>query len=394
MTRSFILGGARTPIGRFNGGLVSFSAQELGGIAIAAALERTGVDPTQVEYVFMGQVLGAGQGQITARQAAVNAGIPMSVPATTINKVCLSGLNTLYLADQMIRSGDADIVVAGGMESMSNAPFLLPNARRGYGYGNGDLIDSLMHDGLYCAFDVCLMGEGTEKYAQADDIGRLAQDSFAANSHDRATQAQKGDLFRDEVVPVTVPRRRGEDLIVEADEGVRPGTTTESLGGLRPAFDANGTITAGNASQLSDGASAIVMMSASKASELGLRPRAEIISYGQVAGPDTASLLTQPSQAILSAADKAGVEIADIDLVEINEAFAAVGIASIEELGISDNIVNVNGGAIAVGHPIGMSGNRLALTLINELHRRGGGLGAAALCGGGGQGDAALIQTL
>ena len=294
MTRSFILGGARTPIGRFNGGLVSFSAQELGGIAIAAALERTGVDPTQVEYVFMGQVLGAGQGQITARQAAVNAGIPMSVPATTINKVCLSGLDTLYLADQMIRSGDADIVVAGGMESMSNAPFLLPNARRGYGYGNGDLIDSLMHDGLYCAFDVCLMGEGTEKYAQADDIGRLAQDSFAANSHDRATQAQKGDLFRDEVVPVTVPRRRGEDLIVEADEGVRPGTTTESLGGLRPAFDANGTITAGNASQLSDGASAIVMMSASKASELGLRPRAEIISYGQVAGPDTASLLPQP----------------------------------------------------------------------------------------------------
>ncbi|MDG2261492.1 MAG: acetyl-CoA C-acetyltransferase [Actinomycetota bacterium] len=394
MTRSFILGGARTPIGRFNGGLVSFSAQELGGFAIAAALERTGVDPTQVEYVFMGQVLGAGQGQITARQAAVNAGIPMSVPATTINKVCLSGLNTLYLADQMIRSGDADIVVAGGMESMSNAPFLLPNARRGYGYGNGDLIDSLMHDGLYCAFDVCLMGEGTEKYAQADDIGRLAQDSFAANSHDRATQAQKGDLFRDEVVPVTVPRRRGEDLIVEADEGVRPGTTTESLGELRPAFDANGTITAGNASQLSDGASAIVMMSASKASELGFQPRAEIISYGQVAGPDTASLLTQPSQAILSAADKAGVDIADIDLVEINEAFAAVGIASTDELGISENIVNVNGGAIAVGHPIGMSGNRLALTLINELHRRGGGLGAAALCGGGGQGDAALIQTL
>jgi len=394
MTRSVILGGARTPIGRFNGGLVSFSAHELGGFAIAGALEQTGIEPTQVDYVFMGQVLGAGQGQITARQAAVEAGIPMSVPATTVNKVCLSGLNTIYLADQMIRAGDADIVVAGGMESMSNAPFLLPKARRGYGYGNGELIDSLMHDGLYCAFDVCLMGEGTEKYAQADDIGRLPQDTFAANSHERATQAQKDDLFRGEIVPVTVPQRRGDDLIVDADEGVRPGTTTDGLGGLRPAFDANGTITAGNASQLSDGASAIVLVSEAKATELGLLARAEIVSYGQVAGPDSASLLTQPSQAILSAASKAGVEIGDIDLFEINEAFAAVGIASIDELGVSDDIVNVNGGAIAVGHPIGMSGNRLALTLINELHRRGGGLGAAALCGGGGQGDAALIRTL
>lgn len=394
MTRSVILGGARTPIGRFNGALVSFSAQQLGGFAIEAALARTGVDPNDVDYVFMGQVLGAGQGQITARQAAVNGGIPMSVPSTTVNKVCLSGLNTLYLADQMIRAGDADVVIAGGMESMSNAPFLLPNARRGYGYGNGELIDSLMHDGLFCAFDVCLMGEGTEKYAQADNIGRAPQDAFAANSHERATQAQKEDLFRGEIAPVTVPQRRGEDLIVDADEGVRPGTTTESLGGLRPAFDAEGTITAGNASQLSDGASAIVMMSESAAADRGLAPTAEIVGYGQVAGPDSASLLTQPSQAILAAAEKAGVAVSEIDVFEINEAFAAVGIASMEELGISDEIVNVNGGAIAVGHPIGMSGNRLALTLINELHRRGGGLGAAALCGGGGQGDAALIRTL
>ncbi len=394
MAKSVILGGARTPVGKFNGGLVSFSAQDLGGFAIAAALDKVGVSPDQVDYVFMGQVLGAGQGQITARQAAVKAGIPMSVPATTVNKVCLSGLNTIYLADQMIRSGDAEIVVAGGMESMSNAPFLLQNGRRGYGYGHGELIDSLMHDGLYCAFDVCLMGEGTERYAQADAIGRDVQDALAANSHERAARAQKDDLFADEIVAVTVPQRRGDDVVVSADEGVRAATTTDSLGNLRPAFDAAGTITAGNASQLSDGASAIVMMSESKAAELGLSPRAELVSYGQVAGPDSASLLTQPSQAILSAAAKAGIEVADLDLFEINEAFAAVGVASMAELGISDEIVNVNGGAIAVGHPIGMSGNRLALTLINELHRRGGGVGAAALCGGGGQGDAAIISTL
>lgn len=394
MADSVILGGARTPIGRFNGGLVSFSAQDLGGLAIAAALAKTGVDPSQVDYVFMGQVLGAGQGQITARQAAVKAGISMSVPSTTINKVCLSGLNTVYLADQMIKTGEADIVVAGGMESMSNAPFLLQNGRRGYGYGNGELIDSLMHDGLFCAFDVCLMGEGTESYAQADSIERESQDRLAAASHARAARAIKDDLFADEVVAVTVPQRRGDDIVVSADEGVRTATTMDSLGGLRPAFAPDGTITAGNASQLSDGASAMVLMSSTKADELGLSPRAELLSYGQVAGPDSASLLTQPSQAILAAAHKAGVGVTDLDLFEINEAFAAVGVASMAELGISDEIVNVNGGAIAVGHPIGMSGNRLALTLINELHRRGGGMGAAALCGGGGQGDAAIIRTL
>jgi acetyl-CoA C-acetyltransferase len=391
---SVILGGARTPIGKFNGGLVSFSAQELGGIAIGAALERVGVQPDQVDYVFMGQVLGAGQGQITARQAAVHAGIPMSVPSTTVNKVCLSGLNTVYLADQMIRAGDADVVVAGGMESMSNAPFLLEKGRRGYGYGHGQLIDSLMHDGLYCAFDVCLMGEGTERYAQADSIGREVQDRIAALSHERAMRAQKDQVHSDEIVPVVVKQRRGDDIVVGADEGVRSATTMDSLGALRPAFDPEGTITAGNASQLSDGASAMVLMSSTKAAELGLSPRAELVSYGQVAGPNSASLLTQPSQAILSAAAKANIDVVDLDLFEINEAFAAVGHASMHDLGITDDIVNIHGGAIALGHPIGMSGNRLALTLINEMHRRGGGIGAAALCGGGGQGDAAIIRTL
>ena len=273
MGKSVILGGARTPIGRFNGGLDSYSAQDLGGFAIAAALDKVGVSPDQVDYVFMGQVLGAGQGQITARQAAVKAGIPMSVPATTVNKVCLSGLNTVYLADQMIKAGEADVVVAGGMESMSNAPFLLQKARRGYGYGHGELIDSLMHDGLYCAFDVCLMGEGTEKYLQADSISRQAQDALAANSHERATRAQKDDLFADEIVAVTVPQRRGDDVVVAADEGVRTATTTDSLGKLRPAFSPDGTITAGNASQLSDGGCALVLMSAERADQLGLTAR-------------------------------------------------------------------------------------------------------------------------
>lgn len=396
MAGSVIVNGARTPIGRFNGGLVSFSAMDLGGFAIAAALEKSGVRPDQVDFVLMGQVVQAGQGQITARQAAVKAGIPMSVPATTINKVCLSGLNTIYLADQMIRSGDAEIVVAGGMESMSNTPHLLPNGRRGYGYGNGELVDSLLHDGLFCAFDACAMGLGTERYAAADasHVTRQMMDEFSAKSHERAANAQKDGLFDDEIAPVTVPQRRGDDLVVDADEGIRPGTTAESLGGLRPAFEKDGNVTAGNASQISDGASAVVMMSAAKAAELGLTPRAELLGYGQVAGPDSASLLTQPSNAIRVAAERAGVDPAALDLYEINEAFAAVGICSMEDLGISDEIVNVNGGAIALGHPIGMSGNRLALHLINELHRRGGGTGAAALCGGGGQGDAAIIRTL
>ncbi len=394
MAGSVILGGARTPIGRFNGGLVSFSAAQLGGFAIAGALAKAGVTPDQVDYVYMGHVVQAGQGQITARQAAHNAGIAMNVPATTINKVCLSGLNAIYLADQMLQSGEAEIVVAGGMESMSNTPFLLDKARRGYGYGHGELIDSLLHDGLWCAFDNCAMGLGTENYAGELPIGREEQDRLSATSHERAARAIEAGLFADEIVPVEVPQRRGDPVVVSEDEGVRPGTTPDTLARLRPAFDPQGTITAGNASQLSDGASAVIMTTPEKAAELGLSPRAEVLGYGQVAGPDNASLLSQPSNAILAALGRAGLAVEDVNLFEINEAFAAVALASVAELGISHDVVNVNGGAIALGHPIGMSGNRLALTLINELHRRGGGVGAAALCGGGGQGDALVVRTL
>jgi acetyl-CoA C-acetyltransferase len=393
MPGSYLVAGARTPIGKMSGALAGFTAMDLGGVAIKAALERAGVQPDQVEYVFMGQVLQAGQGQITARQAAVRAGIAMNVPATTINKVCLSGLNALYLADLMIQAGDADIVVAGGMESMTNAPHLLPGARAGFRYGNTELLDGVLHDGLWCAFDDCAMGLGTERYA-AGTISREAQDELAAKSHERAAAAIKDGRFEAEIVPVPVPQRKGDPVLVETDEGVRPGTTAESLGGLRPAFDKNGTITAGNASQISDGASAIVVMSKAAAERLGVTPLGEIVAYGQVAGPDSASLLQQPSKAIQQALGKAGMALGDVDLFEINEAFAAVGLASMADLGLSDDIVNVNGGAIALGHPIGMSGSRLALTLLHELKRRGGGTGAAALCGGGGQGDALILKTV
>jgi acetyl-CoA C-acetyltransferase len=344
--------------------------------------------------VFMGQVLQAGAGQITARQAAVKAGIPMTTPATTINKVCLSGLNTIYLADQMIAAGDADIVVAGGMESMTNAPYLLPEARAGYRLGDKSVVDAMMFDGLFCAFDVMAMGAGTEKYTKAaGTISRDQQDAFAVASHERAAAAMKDGRFNDEIVPVEVAQRRGDPIVVETDEGVRPGTTNESLGKLKPAFAADGTITAGNASQISDGGAAVIVMSRAKADELGVTPLGEVVSYGQVAGPDP-SLLTQPSRATKLALDKAGKQVSDVDLFEFNEAFAAVGLASMADLGISDEIVNVNGGAISLGHPIGMSGTRLALTMLIELKRRGGGLGAAALCGGGGQGDAMLLRTL
>jgi acetyl-CoA C-acetyltransferase len=388
-----ILNGARTPIGKLSGGLSSFAATELGGFAIKAALERAGVGPDQVDYVYMGQVLQAGAGQITARQAAVNAGIPMSVPATTINKVCLSGLNTIHLADQMIQAGEADIVVAGGMESMSQAPYLLPGARDGYRLGDKSVVDSMMYDGLFCAFDQCAMGAGTEKYAASAGIDRESQDALSASSHERAAQAQKDGLLDEEIVPVEVPQRRGDPVIVDTDEGVRPGTTAESLGGLRPAFDKAGNITAGNASQISDGASAVIVVSAAKAEELGGTPLGEVVGYGQVAGPDP-SLLTQPARAIKQAAERSGTAIADIDLFELNEAFAAVGLASMDDLGIGEDVTNINGGAIAYGHPVGMSGNRLALHLMLELQRRGGGLGAAGLCGGGGQGDAILLRTV
>jgi acetyl-CoA C-acetyltransferase len=389
---SVIVGGARTPIGRFNGGLSSFTGAQLGGFAIEAALERAGISGDQVDHVIMGQVLQAGQGQITARQAAVNGGIPMGVPAITINKVCLSGLNAVYLAHQMIASGDADIVVAGGMESMTNAPYLLPQGRNGMRMGNAEVLDAMIHDGLWCAFDHGHMGDGTERDSANAGISRRAMDEFSARSHERATAAQKDGLFDDEIVKVAVPQRGGEPLFVDTDEGVRPGTTADSLGGLRPAFAPEGNVTAGNASQISDGGSAMVLMSPAKAAELEIEPMAEVVSFGMVAGPDTC-LLTQPSNAIRRALSKTELSVGDLSLFELNEAFAAVGIAATADLGVSEDIVNVNGGAIALGHPIGMSGNRLALTLISELRRRGGGLGAAALCGGGGQGDALIVRV-
>ena len=394
MTGSVIVGSARTPIGKLSGAFAGLSAMDLGGIAIKSALERAGIDAEQVDYVLMGQVLQAGAGQITARQAAANGGIPMSVPAMTLNKVCLSGINAVYLADQMIQNGDAEVVVAGGMESMTNAPYLLPGARAGYRMGNNEVVDSMINDGLWCAFDAVHMGAGTENYVgQVGNITREAQDEAAAKSHERAAAAQKEGRFADEITPVSIKQRKGDPVVVDTDEGVRPGTTPESLAGLRPAFSKDGTITAGNASQISDGGAAIIVTSRAKAEELGVTPLAELIGYGMVAGPDT-SLLHQPSRAIKRALEANDMTTSDVDLFELNEAFAAVGIASMKDLGINDDIVNVNGGAIALGHPVGMSGARVVLTIINELRRRGGGVGAAALCGGGGQGDAAIIRTL
>jgi len=394
MPGSVIVAGARTPIGKLSGALASFSASDLGGLAIKAALERAGIAPEQVEYVYMGQVIQAGGGQQNARQAAVKAGIPMSVPSSTVNKVCLSGLNAIYLADQMIQAGDADIVVAGGMESMTNAPYLLPGARAGYRLGDATVIDSMMHDALTCGFDQCAMGESVEKYLPGfPAITRDAQDAVAAKSHDRAATATKEGRLAEEIVPVAVPQRKGDPILVETDEGVRPGTTAESLGSLKPAFVKTGTITAGNASQISDGGAAVVVMSRAKADALGIQPLGEVVSYGMVAGPDP-SLLLQPSQSTAQALAKAKLSVGDLDLIEFNEAFAAVGLASMADLGVSDDIVNVNGGAIALGHPVGMSGTRVALTLLLELRRRGGGTGAAALCGGGGQGDAIILRTL
>ncbi|MEI8159818.1 MAG: acetyl-CoA C-acetyltransferase [Actinomycetes bacterium] len=393
MSGSYIVAGARTPIGKLSGALAGFSAAELGGFAIAEALARSGVKPEEVEHVLMGQVLMAGQGQVPSRQAAVKAGIPMSVPAVNINKVCLSGLNTIYLADQMIAAGEADIVIAGGMESMTNAPYIASGARSGFRYGNTELADAIIKDGLWCAFDACLMGLGTERYT-AGGIGREVQDQFAVQSNTRAAAAIAAGKFADEIVPITIPQRKGDPVVISTDEGVRGNTTMDSLATLKPAFEKDGAITAGNASQLSDGASAVVVMSKKAAEARGVKPLGEVVSYGMVAGPDNASLLHQPSNAILKALGRAGLKVSDINLFEINEAFAAVGIASMKELGISDSIVNVNGGAIALGHPIGMSGNRLALTVLHELRRRGGGLGAVSLCGGGGQGDALVVRSL
>ena len=392
-SNSVIIAGARTPIGKMSGALSSFSGAELGGFAIAAALARAGVDPEEVDHVIMGQVLMAGQGQVPSRQAAVNAGIPMNVPAINVNKVCLSGLNSIYLANQMIATGEADIVVAGGMESMSNAPYLADGARSGFRYGNTELRDAIIADGLWCAFDACLMGLGTDRYT-GDSITREQQDEFAARSNELAADAIKEGRLAEEIVPVEVPQRKGDPILIEHDEGVRPGTTVESLSKMRPAFDKEGSITAANASQLSDGGSAMILMSKAEAERRGVNPLGEFVSYGMVAGPDNASLLHQPSRAAMLAAQKAGIAVADLDLLELNEAFAAVGIASTAELGVDSDKVNVNGGAIALGHPIGMSGNRLALTLLHELKRRGGGTGVASLCGGGGQGNAAILRTI
>jgi acetyl-CoA C-acetyltransferase len=389
---SVIVAGARTPIGRLLGALKDFSGAQLGGVAIKAALERAGVAPEQVQYTIMGQVLTAGAGQIPARQAAVAAGIPMDVPALTINKVCLSGLDAIALADQLIRAGEFEIIVAGGQESMTQAPHLLPKSRAGFKYGDVTMLDHMAYDGLFCAFDQVAMGASTEKHNARYGVTREEQDAFSARSHQLAGAAIDKGLFAEEIVPVTIPQRKGDPIVFDTDEGVRANTTVEELAKLRAAFAADGTITAGTSSQISDGAAAVVVMSKAKAEQLGLEWLAEIGAHGVVAGPD-ASLHEQPSNAIKAALTKAKLSTDDLDLVEINEAFAAVGVVSTKQLGISEDIVNVNGGAIALGHPIGASGARLAVHLAYELKRRGGGLGAAALCGGGGQGDALLLRV-
>ncbi|MGA8211491.1 MAG: acetyl-CoA C-acetyltransferase [Nocardioidaceae bacterium] len=393
MSGSVIVAGARTPIGRLLGGLKSRSAADLGGVAIAAALEKAGITGDQVEYVIMGQVIQAGAGQITARQAAHAGGVPLNVPSITINKVCLSGINAIAMADQLIRAGEHDVVIAGGMESMTQAPHLLPGSREGFKYGDAALVDSMAYDALFDQLTDQPMGALTEGCnAESAGLSRREQDEFSARSHQRAAAAWKNGVFDDEVVPVEIPQRRGEPVLVSQDEGIRGDTTVESLGRLKPAFRPDGTITAGSASQISDGACAVVVMSRAKADELGLAWLAEIGASGQVAGPDS-TLQMQPANAIAKACDKEGIAPADLDLVEINEAFAAVGIVSARELGLDEDRVNVNGGAIALGHPVGMSGARIALHLALELRRRGGGIGAAALCGGGGQGDALVLRV-
>ena len=392
MSGSVIVAGARTPMGRLLGSLKGFSAAQLGGIAIKGALEKAGVSADQVQYVIMGHVIQAGAGQITARQAAVEGGISMNVPALTINKVCLSGIDAIALADQLIRAGEFDIIVAGGMESMTNAPHVLAGSREGVKYGDWKMIDSMAHDALFCAFDQKAMGLSTEEYNPRHGLTRAEQDEFSARSHQLAARAQKDGLFDDEIVPGSIKQRKGDPIEFKVDEGVRGETTAESLAGLRPAFTKDGTITAGSASQISDGGAAVVVMRKAKAEELGLEWLAEIGAHGNVAGPD-ASLHEQPANAVLAACAKEGITPADLDLLELNEAFAAVGIVSTRKLEVDPEKVNVNGGAIAMGHPVGMSGARIALHLALELKRRGGGVGAAALCGGGGQGDALILRV-
>ncbi len=392
MSESVIVAGARTPIGKFLGAFSSMSATDLGGVAIAEAVKRAAVDPASVDYVIMGHVLQGGQGQITARQAAVKGGIGMDIPALTVNKVCLSGLNAIAIADQLIRAGEVETVVAGGMESMSGAPYAIPKARQGARMGNAEMVDLMIHDGLWCAFDHCHMGESTDAVNAALGIGRTEQDEWSARSHERAAEATKAGRLGDEIVPVDAPGRKGEGNRVETDEGIRPGMTAESIGKMRAAFTKEGTITAANASQISDGAAAVIVTTRERAEREGLTILATIAGHGMVAGPDP-SLPAQPSNAIAKAASKLGVDPASFDLYEINEAFAAVALWSTKQLGVSEDKVNVNGGAVALGHPIGASGARLVLSLAMELRRRGGGTGAAALCGGGGQGDALVIQV-
>ncbi|MBF9520662.1 acetyl-CoA acetyltransferase [Mycobacterium sp. MHSD3] len=392
MSTSVIVAGARTPVGRFQGSLKDFSGAQLGGIAIKGALEKAKVAPSAVDYVIMGQVLTAGAGQIPARQAAVAGGIGMDVPALTINKVCLSGVDAIALADQLIRAGEFEVVVAGGQESMTNAPHLLPKSRFGFKYGDVTLVDHMAFDGLHDAFTDQAMGILTEQRNAADKFTREEQDEFAARSHQNAARAWKDGVFADEVVSVQIPQRKGDPIEFGEDEGIRADTTAASLAGLRPAFSKDGTITAGSSSPISDGACAVVVMSKERAEREGLEWIAEIGAHGVVAGPDS-SLQLQPANAIRKACEREGISPDQLDLVEINEAFALVGLASVKDLGIDPAKVNVNGGAIAIGHPIGMSGARITLHLARELKRRGGGIGVAALCGGGGQGDALIVRV-
>jgi len=387
-----ILAGARTPIGRLQGGLKSISATDLGATSIKAACDRAGIEPSQVDFSYLGNVISAGIGQVPARRAAFDAGIPMTSPSTLLNRACLSGMHAIHLATQMIRLQEAEIVLAGGMESMTNSPYMIPGARSGLRFGDSELIDSMLFDGLTCTIENCSMGEATDRFTEELGISRHDQDAFAAQSHQRAAKAQKDGVLDEEICPVEIPQRSGDSLTIKDDEGIRQDADLESMARLSPAFTKNGSITAGNASQISDGAAAIIVTTMDKANELGVEPVAEILAHGQVAGPDT-SLLHQPSNAINAALDSAGMKVSDLDLFEINEAFAAVALASMSALGVNEEIVNVNGGAIALGHPIGMSGTRVTLTLIHELQRRGGGLGAASLCGGGGQGEALILKV-
>ncbi len=392
MTNPVITGIARTPIGKYGGSLAPLRAVDLGGVAIAAALQRGQVEPSSVDEVLFGHVLQAGEGQITARQAAVQGGLPMTIPSVTINKVCLSGMSAIGLAERGIRAGDANFIMTGGMESMSNAPHVIREVRWGVRIGDAEVVDIMQHDGLFCAFDQCTMGEASDHKNQRLGIGRQEQDEWAARSHERASEATSSGLFATEIAPVTVPQRKGDPIVVDQDEGIRAGSTAEGLGALQPAFVAGGTITAGNASQISDGAAAVVVADRDAAEASGSPILAEILAYGQIGGGD-ATLHERPAEALSVALKKADLDASDLDLVEINEAFAAVALWSARILEIPEAKVNVSGGAVALGHPLGATGARLVVTLVNALHSRGGGVGAATLCGGGGQGDAIVVKV-